>query len=235
MRIKGQKLERLRAIFVQLLSHDPRFEVDSAEIRLVEDPRERRPLSELDYVVLDTETTGSSPTRGDRLTEVAAVRVREGRVVDRFATLVNPGRPIPPAITRLTGITDAMVGRAPVFVDVVEQMLDFFGDAVLVAHNAPFDRAFIDAELGRVYNRALVAPYLCTVQLSRRVVPGLESYRLDSVADYFGVRIANRHRALGDAEATGEIFCCLLEDLRSSEVADLRAARTFRRDAVAAR
>lgn len=235
MRIKGQKLERLRAIFVQLLSHDPRFEIDASEIRLVEDPRERLPLAELDFVVVDTETTGSSPSRGDRLTEVAAVRVREGRVVDRYETLVNPGRPIPPAITRLTGITDAMVTRAPAFGDVVEEMLDFFGDAVLVAHNASFDRAFLDAELGRVYNRALVTPYVCTVQLSRRVVPGLDSYRLDSVADHFGVRIANRHRALGDAEATGEIFCCLLEDLRSSDVADLRAVRAFRRDAVAAR
>src|SRR6185369_7912441 len=95
-------------------------------------------------------------------------------------------------------------------------------------HNAPFDRAFLDAELRRAYGRRLLSPFLCTVQLSRRVVPGLRSYRLDAIASHFGVDIYDRHRALGDAEATGHVFCQLLERLELHEVVDLRSARTFR-------
>jgi DNA polymerase-3 subunit epsilon len=228
MRMKSVSDARLREIFGNLVGQDPRFVVDARELRLAEDPRERLPLAALEFTVLDTETTGSSPTRGDRLTEVGAVRVRNGAVVDRYSTLVNPCRPIPPAITRLTGIDDRMVASAPTFDLVVDELLDFLGDTVVVAHNAPFDRAFLDAELRLSMGRALLAPYVCTVQLSRRVVPGLESYRLDALADYFGVRIANRHRALGDAEATGEIFCRLLESLHFHDVPDLRSARLFR-------
>lgn len=228
MKIKGHRDEHLRDIFVRLLGHDPRFALTDTEVSLAEDPRERAPLGELSFAVVDTETTGSSPSRGDRLTEIAAVRVRNGCVVDRYATLVNPDRPIPPAITRLTGITDAMVAKAPSFERIAPELLDFLGDAVIVAHNAPFDRAFLDSELRRVYNRALVAPSVCTVQLSRRVVPGLESYRLDMLASHFGISIRDRHRALGDAEATSEIFCCLLEHLEANEVANLRAAKAFR-------
>jgi DNA polymerase-3 subunit epsilon len=228
MRIRGVDDARLREMFANMLAHDPRFDVALEGVRLAEDPRERLPLGELEFAVVDTETTGGSSSHGHRLTEVAVVRVRGGRVTGRFSTLLNPERPIPPMITRLTGITDAMVGSAPRFEAVAGPLLDFLGDSVLVAHNAPFDRAFLDAELRRAFNRRLLSPFVCTVQLARRVVPGLASYRLDTVASHFGVRIADRHRALGDAEATGEIFCRLLERLADHEVADLRAARRFR-------
>jgi DNA polymerase-3 subunit epsilon len=228
MRITGVSEDRLRHIFTNVLAHDPRFEVTDRGICLAEDPRERLPLAELDFAVVDTETTGGSTSHGHRLTEVAAVRVREGRIVDRFASLVNPERPIPREITRLTGITDAMVARAPTFERIAPALLEFLGTSVIVAHNAPFDRAFLDAELRRAYGRRLASPFVCTVQLSRRVVPGLKSYRLDALAGHFGVLIANRHRALGDAEATGEVFCRLLDRLQHHDVADLRAARRFR-------
>ena len=228
MRIRGINEDRLCEMFGNLLAHDPRFEVRADGVRLAEDPRERLPLSELEFTVLDTETTGGACSHGHRLTEVAAVRIRGGRVTGRFSSLVNPERPIPPMITRLTGITDAMVTSAPRFEAVASPLLDFLGDSVLVAHNAPFDRAFLDAELRRAFNRRLLSPFVCTVQLARRVVPGLPSYRLDSVASHFGVRITDRHRALGDAEATGQIFCRLLERLADHEVADLHSARRFR-------
>jgi DNA polymerase-3 subunit epsilon len=218
----------LREIFGNLLGHDPRFEVTAEGVRLAEDPRERLPLGELEFTVVDTETTGGSTTHGHRLTEVAAVRVRDGRVTGRFSSLVNPERPIPPAITRLTGITNAMVAEAPMFDAVAGPLLDFLGDSVIVAHNAPFDRAFLDAELRRAYGRRLLSPFVCTVQLARRIVPGLPSYRLDALAGHFGVRIVDRHRALGDAVATGEVFCRLLERLASHDVVDLRSARRFR-------
>jgi len=228
MRIRGVDEGRLREMFGNLLAHDPRFDVSLEGVRLAEDPRERLPLGDLEFTVVDTETTGGSSSHGHRLTEVAAVRVRDGRVTGRFSTLLNPERPIPPMITRLTGITDAMVGSAPRFEAVAAPLLDFLGDSVIVAHNAPFDRGFLDAELRRAFNRRLLSPFVCTVQLARRVVPGLPSYRLDAVASHFGVRITDRHRALGDAEATGEIFCHLLERLADHEVADLRSARRFR-------
>ena len=228
MRITGLSDDRLRHIFANVLAHDPRFEVTDVGIQLAEDPRERLPLAEVDFVVVDTETTGGSAGHGHRLTEVAAVRVRDGLVVERFASLVNPERPIPREITRLTGITDAMVARAPTFDRVAPDLLAFLSTSVIVAHNAPFDRAFLDAELRRAYGRRLASPFVCTVQLARRVVPGLKSYRLDALAGHFGVSIQNRHRALGDAEATGEVFCRLLERLRSHDVSDLRAARKFR-------
>ena len=135
-------------------------------------------------------------------------------------------------ITHLTGITDKMVAKAPQFEEVAPEFLDFVGDAVLVAHNAPFDRAFLDAELRLAYGRRLLTPFVCTVQLSRRVVPGLKSYRLDMLAAHFGVDIVDRHRALGDAAATGAVFCRLLERLHEHEGADLRSARrcTLARD-----
>jgi DNA polymerase III epsilon subunit len=228
MRMRGVDDARLGEIFANLLGRDPRFEVTAAGVRLAEDPRERAPLGELEFAVVDTETTGGSSAHGHRLTEVAAVRVRDGRVTGRFSTLVNPERAIPPEITRLTGITDAMVRTAPRFEHAAAPLLDFLGDSVIVAHNAPFDRGFLDAELRRAFNRRLLSPFLCTVQLARRVVPGLPSYRLDLLASHFGVRIADRHRALGDAEATGEVFCRLLERLADHRVADLRGARRFR-------
>jgi DNA polymerase-3 subunit epsilon len=228
LRIKGVRGERLRAMFVALLAADPRFEVMPECIRFAEDPRETRPLRELTFTVVDTETTGTGVAHGHRLTEVAAVRVDRGRIVDRFESLLNPRRPIPPYITQLTGITDRMVAGAPDFETVAPELLDFIGDSVLVAHNAPFDRAFLDGEFARAFNRRLLTPFVCTVQLSRRVVPGLESYRLDSVAQHFGVSIDNRHRALGDAEATGKIFCRMLATLIECNVANLKEARAFR-------
>ncbi len=232
MRIKGLPDARTHEMFVNLLRHDSRFEVTTAGIRMIEDPRERVPLADLDFTVVDTETTGGSTTHGHRLTEVAAVRVREGRIVDRFTTLVNPGRPIPPMITQLTGITDRMVAKAPPFDRIAGELLDFIGESVIVAHNAPFDRAFLDAELRLAYGRRLRSPFVCTVQLSRRVVPGLKSYRLDALAAHFDVAIVDRHRALGDAEATGEVFCRLLDRLTTHAVADLHHARRFKLAAV---
>lgn len=228
LRIKGVRLERLRDMFVNLLADDPRFELSSGVIRYAEDPRERRPLGELEFTVIDTETTGTGFAHGHRLTEVAAVRIRNGKIVDEFSTLLNPGRPIPPFITQLTGINDRMVAKAPAFEKIAPELLDFIGDSVLVAHNAPFDRAFLDGEFAYAFNRRLLTPFVCTVQLSRRLVPGLESYRLDSVTEHFGVAIENRHRALGDAEATARVFCRLRATLMDYNVPNLKEARSFR-------
>jgi len=224
MRMEGVAAERLRHIFGQLLDGDPRFELDGDSVRLAEDPREAAPLGGLDFVVVDTETTGCSAARS-RVIEIAAVRVSAGAIADRFETLIDPGCPIPPMITRLTGITRHSVLGQPTFEQAAPGFLEFVGDAVLVAHNASFDRGMLDAELSRTFNRRLRSPFLCTVRLGRLLVPGLPSYRLDALAAHFHVLIANRHRALGDAEATAEIFVRLLEHIAPYSMGDLRRAK----------
>lgn len=180
-------------------------------------------LDGLSWVVVDVETTGMSPWGGDRVTEVAAVLVRGGTLVDRFQTLVNPERPIPPMITALTRIDAAMVRDAPRFPDVCEQLLRFLRGHVFVAHNAEFDWRFLSAEISRATGRTLTGPRLCTVRLARRLLPQLRSRRLDSLARFYDVEIADRHRALGDAEATARILLRFLAALRERECRDWAA------------
>ena len=134
-------------------------------------------------VVLDFETTGLSPRGGDRITEVAALRVRDGRVVDRYVTLVNAGVRIPSFITQLTGITNAMVASAPPVTRVIRELVDFLADDLVVAHNAGFDHGFLRAECARAGLADRDYRMLCTMRLARRLTPGLGSYRLSVVAN----------------------------------------------------
>lgn len=169
------------------------------------------PVSQLRYAVVDVETTGGGARRSDRITEIAVVPVDAGVVGTPWSALVNPGRPIPPPISRLTGITDAMVAGAPTFREVVPELVDAMRGRVFVAHNASFDWGFVNAELMRSEDRVLVGDRLCTVRLARVLLPALRRRSLDALSAYFGVAIAQRHRALGDAVATAEILGRLLE------------------------
>ncbi|WP_281823278.1 3'-5' exonuclease [Jannaschia rubra] len=186
------------------------------------------PLSALSYVIFDTETTGLDTTRDD-IVQIGAVRVFNGRIVpgESFETLVDPGRPIPAVASRVHGITGEMVAGAP---DVTRALRAFHGfahDAVLVAHNAPFDMAFLDrtgAEVPPFDN-----PLLDTVLLSAAVFGGSEVHTLDAIADRLDVRIdsSRRHTAMGDALATAHVMLKLLPMLETQGI------RTFG-DAVAA-
>jgi DNA polymerase III subunit epsilon len=178
---------------------------------------ERDELASLSYVVVDVETTGTSPWSGDRITEIAAIVVRDGVVAERFETLVNPERPIPPMITSLTQINWEMVKDAPRFRDICEQLLGVLSGHVFVAHNAEFDWRFVTAEVQRATGQRLSGRRLCTVRLARRVLPHLRSRRLDSVANYYGVEILARHRAAGDAVATAHVLLRLLDEARERE------------------
>ncbi|HYP02738.1 MAG TPA: exonuclease domain-containing protein [Pyrinomonadaceae bacterium] len=201
---------------------------DKYEIELLCEDADCRALDETDYVVVDVETTGAK-TPPARITEIGAYRVQSGRIVAEFQTLVNPQMPIPSFIVMLTGITDAMVKSAPLFAEVAQDLLTFIGKSVLVAHNAPFDVRFLNHEISRVFpGKRMFNAQLCTVSLSRRVVPGLVNHRLHTVAEHFAVPIKNRHRAAGDAEATAEVFLRLLDLLQQNGVRDLAAARKFR-------
>lgn len=169
-------------------------------------------LDQLEYVVVDCETTGGSPTRGDRVTEIAAVRVdRRGRVQDEVRSLVNPMRPIPRFITRLTNITDDMVADAPTFLELAPRLQQIMAGAVFVAHNAPFDLRFVEWELERGDYGGPRGRVLCTARLARKAMPELRSRSLDSLIDFYGLVCAARHRAYGDALATVDVMVRLLD------------------------
>jgi len=171
-----------------------------------------RRLARLSYVVVDVETTGTSHGGGDRVTEIAAVVVANGCIGESFHTLVNPERPIPRYITQLTGISTSMVRDAPRFRDVRAPLRALLGDHVFVAHNAPFDWGFVNMELGRAGDAPLDNAQLCTVRLARRLLSHLPRRSLDHVTAHYGIEIADRHRALGDALATAHVLNHLLDD-----------------------
>jgi len=173
-------------------------------------------LHTLPFAVVDVETTGGQPGGADRVTELAVVTVQEGHSTVAFHSLLDPGRPIPWHITRLTGIDDAMVRGQPTFADVAGEVAAVLADRVFVAHNARFDFGFLSAEFGRVAPHPLagiVAGQLCTVRLARRLLRHLPRRNLDSVAHHYGVTIDDRHRASGDALATAAVLQRMLLDL----------------------
>lgn len=178
-----------------------------------------RSLREIPFVVVDVETTGGRPP-GDRVTEIGAVRVRAGRVEAEWSSLVNPGRPIPSFVSRLTGIHDATVATAPPFAAVADAFVEFLGGAAFVAHNARFDWRFVNAELLRSNGGLLTNARLCTVRLARRLLPHVGRRNLDALAWLFGIEIPERHRALPDARATARILLALLEVAEEQGIAD---------------
>jgi DNA polymerase-3 subunit epsilon len=170
------------------------------------------PLLDVEFVVLDLETTGGSPAN-DRITEVGAVKIRGGEVLGTLHTLVNPEVSIPPLISALTGITDGMVADAEPIEVVLPCLLEFLGGAVLVAHNASFDRRFVQANLERHGYQRLANRVVCTARLARKLLPRDEvpNVRLATLAAYLGATVAPCHRALTDARATVDVFHGLLE------------------------
>ncbi|HSG52347.1 MAG TPA: exonuclease domain-containing protein, partial [Rheinheimera sp.] len=156
------------------------------------------------YVVLDVETTGGKAGT-DRITEIGALKVQSGEVIDTFSTLLNPQRHIPAFITRLTGISNSMVSAAPTFADIADKLSVFLQGAVFVAHNAKFDYSFIRAEFARC-ELPFDMPQLCTVVNMRRYYPGLKSYSLGNLCQHFDIQLTNHHRALADATATVELL-----------------------------
>ena len=179
-------------------------------------------LRDLSFAVVDVETTGSSPSQRDRVTEIAIVQVTGGEVRECYETLVNPERGIPPAIVALTRITDEMVREAPRFRDVAHDVVGRLRERVFVAHNVSFDWRFVSHEVQRAAGVSLVGEQLCTVRLARHLLPQLPRRSLDAVTHYFGIDIGARHRAAGDALATAEVLVRLLR------LAEDRGAATWR-------
>ncbi len=211
----GRDPEFAPRFLATLLGDDPRFRFDPLERRWRVRLHETlvRPLDDTGFVVVDLETTGGAPGASG-ITEIGAVRVVGGRLVDSFATLVRPGHRIQPFVTRLTGITDEMVAAAPSIHEALPQFLHFLGEDVLVAHNATFDVGYLNASHELVLGRRLDRPALCTLRLARRLMPAVRRRSLDSVAAHLGIACVDRHRALGDARTAAEILTVFLERVR---------------------
>lgn len=218
---------------VALLGADPRVrQLGDGRWTLAAAAASSPPISHCAFAVVDVETTGTRAAGEDRVTELAIVLVHADRTELVFDSLVNPGRPISPQVSALTGITDAMVAGAPSFDAVADAVLGVLAGRVFVAHNARFDWGFVDAELRRHRGLALDGPRLCTVRLSRRLVHGLSSHALDQVTAHFNLDNGARHRAAGDALVTAEILRRLLllaADQGATTLDDLHRISSARR------
>ena len=214
------------AVFT-LLGPDSRFRVDGEGVWSMPGPRPGTPLSELCYAVVDVETTGGSYAHGHRMTEIAIYEVRCGVVEDEYRSLVNPGRSIPRHIAALTGINDRMVASAPFFDHIAADVLERLEGRIFVAHNVRFDWGWVSRQLAEALGEVPDVERLCTVQMARRLLPRLRRRNLDEVARHYGIDVAGRHRAHGDALATARILIRLLDEAGREGLADLDALRAF--------
>ncbi len=227
MKIRKPERNLAKMLVADLIARDPRLTLDDDMVVLANDGFEHLELENTEFVVFDLETTGAKAPPC-RITEIGAYRVKGGEVLDKFHTLVNPQTPIPSFIVGLTGINDAMVADAPTFADVAHDLLEFIGDSVLVAHNSGFDMRFLNHEIGRVFpDYKLANPCLCTVQLSRKLLPDIRNHKLVTVAEHYSIDLVDHHRASADAYATAHIFVNLLTQMRSDGVSDLTTVRGF--------
>ncbi|MFI3121587.1 MAG: 3'-5' exonuclease [Methylococcaceae bacterium] len=165
-------------------------------------------------VIIDFETTGLSPEMGDRATEVAAVIIDGDKVIDKFQSLMNAGVAIPGYIQQLTGISNAMLRKAPSCQQVMRELADFIGDSPLLAHNASFDTKFLDAEWARIgYKRR--QPFACSMLLSRRIYPHFPDHKLGTLVRYLKLPTTGEyHRALADAEMTASLLIKIKYDIQ---------------------
>lgn len=172
------------------------------------------------FIVFDIETTGLS-FKHDMITEIGAVKVMNGEIIDSYSALVNPGRPIPAKIVELTGITDDMVVDKPKIAQILPEFLEFVGDSAVVAHNASFDVSFIKAQAEKI-DREFDPVVLDTLTLARLLLKDLKRHKLKQVAKYLKkIKLDNHHRAVDDAMATAKIFCRFISMLKDREITDM--------------
>jgi DNA polymerase-3 subunit epsilon len=205
IKAEGDQLRRNQLLRIEQL-RNAGFKADVVRLQWIIDPAQT-------YVVIDVETTGGKG-ENHRVTEIGAVKIQGDQVVERFQTLLNPQRTIPPGIVRLTGITPAMVEDAPCFADIADKLECFLEDSIFVAHNVDFDYGFIAREFARI-GRDFRRPRLCTCASMRRLNPGLDSYSLASLCRHFDIPLKQHHRALCDAEAAAQLLVIINEKRRA--------------------
>lgn len=193
---EGDQIRRRQLARLNLL-RTAGFEADICRVAYRVDPDQI-------YVVVDVETTGGRPPN-DRVTEIGAVKIQHGKVIDEWQSLINPEKRIPHFIMQLTGITNAMVADAPTFAEIADDFAAFMGNAIFVAHNVNFDHGFIASEYRRL-ERRFHYPKLCTVASMRRYYPGLAAYGLAPLTRHFAIELTDHHRALADARAAAHLL-----------------------------
>ena len=178
-------------------------------------------INDYTYLVFDLETTGLDNQR-DEIIEIGAVKIKDGKIIDRYSSIVCPEQSIPLKITELTGISQEMVNDAPCITDIIDEFLDFAGDAVLTAHNVSFDYGFMRSILKRTGRPYPDNPVLDTLSLSRALYPGLKNHKLNTLCEKFGINLKNHHRSLDDAEATAELLLYMFKELKNKGISILR-------------
>ena len=179
------------------------------EAPMVTNPKDKK-IDEEEFVVFDIETTGLN-SHTNEIIEIGAVKIKAGRIVDRYSQLINPGRPIPYHITEITSITDEQVANEPKIDEVIGKFVDFIGDAVLVAHNAPFDMGFIKRDIKKYLNIDLQSSVIDTLQMARDLFPDLKKYGLGDLNKTLGLALEKHHRAVDDSQATANMFIIFLD------------------------
>jgi DNA polymerase III subunit epsilon len=180
---------------------------------------EEVPFEEAEYCVFDFETTGVS-ARTDKVIEIGMVRVKNGKIVDTFSSFINPGRPVPYYITKITGITTADTEDAPYFEEVFQRIREFMGDTVLTAHNLSFDYSFLKNECINSGNDLPQNEAICTLKIARKLYPEIPSKSLGSLVKHFNIRHRDVHRGLGDATATAKVLLRMFPQLREDHGLD---------------
>ena len=171
-------------------------------------------MENYNVVVIDFETTGLSPNLGERAIEVGAVLVHNNEIVDRFQSLMNPGKRISGFIEDYTGITNSMLSNAPSIAHAMGELKSFIGTHHLVAHNATFDSRFLDAEFDRIKHKR-INEFFCSLLISRRIYPEAPNHKLETLVRYKNLKTDGvHHRALADAEMTAHLWVRLIEDIK---------------------
>jgi DNA polymerase-3 subunit epsilon len=197
-------------------------------------PKKQASLAEITFIVLDLETTGASPTNGCAITEIGAIAVRGGDVLEEFSTFVNPQVALPEYIINLTGITDEMLTGAPLIDEAYPDFIEFIDrhkDVHLVAHNAPFDIGFLKAAASALSHDWPKYEVIDTVKLARRVIDRSEiaNYKLGTLSQFFDTKALPNHRALDDVKTTVEVLHRLIERLAGFEVFNISQLKKFMR------
>ena len=174
------------------------------------------------FVVVDLETTGLNAAL-DSIVEIGAVKMVNGEIVEEWSTMVNPGIYVPTECTQISGITTEMLKDSPKLEDVMDDFLKILGtDSIFVAHNADFDRTFLNSHLEKMQRAPMPNPYLCTFKLAKTVHPNLSKYGLGSLTTTFGIELPQAHRALHDARATAQLLSKFLKVLQNGGLKQLK-------------
>ena len=178
-------------------------------------------INSTEFVVFDVETTGLSAADGDRIIEIAAMKVKDGKIIDKFYSLVNPNRSIPAEATRIHNITDDMVAAAPMATEILPKMISFIGGGCVAGHNVRFDLGFLSYELASMGRRLHDStPAVDTLKMARELLPYLSNHRLSYLARSLGVQVSDTHRAMADVELTVQVLIRMIEMAIDKDITD---------------